>query len=755
MNTLPTSIEESLKDAGFSATEILILRRLIEDRSLTLRQLAAKTGKSTGVLDQAMKKLLRRNVVTKDIINDNPVFTLVSLEAISRALEEDTEDKRASLKRRFENFESFVQSLEFEKSRPDTEYFEHEEGIKRCYCKLLGLGKEIIGYIPVQERDADDPMEAFSAEFFRERRRRSIFSRIIAHDTPAGRKYQSRDPFEYRKTLLMPEQECLFSFEKLIIGDSVVCINHKAERACIIHFPELAQTERALFETLWRQQSVIVAPSSLEEEATPSPMIPFKIRLFSELRDFFMEPKNVGLLALSVIASFGIAAGLYRYTTYINIQRVQDQARSVAATAALMFDAQNVEHVRDARDIQTAEYARLIYKLNEIRRQNPEVKYAYIFRKSDDPKALLFVADADSIDPFSKIDLNEDGVIDTADALSLPGEKYVLQESMAFADAFNGPVSDTGPYTDQWGTFISAAAPIRNEKGEAIAIIGVDILAERVEQLSSATGVFWGSFILTFLFLGIMILYPVLIKLVTKRVFLLNKIKRINILQAAVPIAIALALTALIFWKINQINLQKLQIQVLSIAKNASENFDVSDLRALQSADDYKKPEWQRVVNQLLDIRLKNRGVLFAYIYRENTEKSHLEFVADSHSINPFANLDADPSNDIDANNDGLLEPDGPDKLQWPGQDYPNPPESALEGLKHVEVSRSYEDAWGAVISGYSPIVDDKGVVQAVLAIDVDSKQISLLTNREIKPFYVFIVILLIQAPLLLAIKLK
>src|SRR3990167_3464162 len=43
-----------------------------------------------------------------------------------------------------------------------------------------------------------------------------------------------------------------------------------------------------------------------------------------------------------------------------------------------------------------------------------------------------------------------------------------------------------------------------------------------------------------------------------------------------------------------------------------------------------------------------------------------MEFVADAESINPYANLDEDPSNDVDANKDGVIEPDGADKLQWP-----------------------------------------------------------------------------------------
>jgi hypothetical protein len=52
MKEIPAAVEATMLDAGFSPTEILILRRLLEDDALTLREIAARSGKSTGVLDQ-------------------------------------------------------------------------------------------------------------------------------------------------------------------------------------------------------------------------------------------------------------------------------------------------------------------------------------------------------------------------------------------------------------------------------------------------------------------------------------------------------------------------------------------------------------------------------------------------------------------------------------------------------------------------------------------------------------------------------
>lgn len=94
MTSLPASIEAYLLEAGFSPTEITILKRLLEGEALTLRELGAKTGKSTGVLDQATKKLLAKKILNRDIINGVPKFTVTSLPSIAAWVEQDMREKR-------------------------------------------------------------------------------------------------------------------------------------------------------------------------------------------------------------------------------------------------------------------------------------------------------------------------------------------------------------------------------------------------------------------------------------------------------------------------------------------------------------------------------------------------------------------------------------------------------------------------------------------------------------------------------------
>jgi putative nucleotidyltransferase with HDIG domain len=50
-------------------------------------------------------------------------------------------------------------------------------------------------------------------------------------------------------------------------------------------------------------------------------------------------------------------------------------------------------------------------------------------------------------------------------------------------NAFSGPSADRELVTDEWGVFLSGYAPIRDDKGNAVAILGIDLDARDVHKL--------------------------------------------------------------------------------------------------------------------------------------------------------------------------------------------------------------------------------------------------------------------------------
>jgi predicted transcriptional regulator len=328
---LPSAIEAALIEAGFSGSELAILKRLLEDDALSLREIASKAGKSTGALDQALKKLISKEIVTKEEINGSQKYVLGSLDAIRKWIEKDTKEKQSMLQRRHDNVEAFLSSITQQKQRPDLQHFVGIEAMKQAYAQLLSYGAlELLHFLPEPQKEEDDPLHEFNVQFFRLRRQKNIFSRVLANNTPLGRRYQSRDPFEFRKTVLLPVG-LTTPFEKIIVGNTVACFDHEKMSACFIHYPELANTERAQFEHAWSGQpglpSAVLPPKQIET-------IDQRTKILSSMRSFFLGKVSFYSFLGFGLLSCALTFGLYGYDRSTVTERLQEKAMAIASTAA-------------------------------------------------------------------------------------------------------------------------------------------------------------------------------------------------------------------------------------------------------------------------------------------------------------------------------------------------------------------------------------------------------------------------------------
>jgi len=204
---------------------------------------------------------------------------------------------------------------------------------------------------------------------------------------------------------------------------------------------------------------------------------------------------------------------------------------------------------------------------------------------------------------------------------------------------------------------------------------------------------------------------------------------------------------------------QNLRERLLTISITQAVNIDAKDLEALQVEDDWKKPEWAHVVNRLHKAKYNNSDIVFMYIFRytkdQNDDPKKMEFVADADSIDPYANTSGDPLRYIDSNRDGKIEPDGPDKLQWPGQPDPDTddiPEAHEAYNGPLTVKDLYTDEYGTVLTGYAPIKDENGNVVAILATDIKADDFFTITRQTLQPFLIFIVALALTISILITI---
>jgi len=728
-STLPSSIAAYLQEAGFSGTEIAVIRKLLEGDSLTLRELSTKTSKSTGVLDQAVKKLLKKGLVTREMINGVPRYTLMSVQTVVEWMKEDMVLKQEMLVRKHHNLESFVRSLTVNvKKRPEMEFFEGLEAMKDAYMRMLERGNDIVQYGPMLWAPQEDPLQAFWVEYFRERRRRGIFSRVLTHDTPQGRRYQSRDSFEYRKTILVDKADFPFPFEKIIIGDTLACFQVEDERACFIRYPELAQDERIFFEKIWNrqvQQSTVPpeVPKQKKRKDVENAVIidvsqpSLRTRLASQLREFFLSRNSLITLAIFGFCALLATAGLYRINLARNVQNIREQALSIAATAAVQFDADDLDVLRTIDDIHRPEYKKVVDQLNLIRDHNPIVSNTYIFRLTDDPNTWEFVADADSMDPLAVKDLNEDGVIDDADQLSPPGEPYDVSGQEYEMDVVKPTVS-ASPIRDQWGIWYSANAPIRNDRNELVAILGIDIAADEVRRFSNQ--LFWMIGISLLIFFTL-----ILIRFVAFYNTLLHEFWVLWRRQVLISL-LALGISAICIFSLSYrsyksaILREEIGNRLMAIASFAAQQINAEDIGALHFARDMRKEEYQRVFEQLNTIRRNNPEIRYVYILRPTETEGIWEYVADA-DVNPF-NLFEGAFVDLN----GGLDDDNRNVAPGVRYDIANfAPEIFLNGLRVPSYAiNSVKDPNKTRTTGTSPIYDAAGNAVAVLGIDVMQREI-------------------------------
>lgn len=706
--SLPASIEAYLVESGFSPTELLLIQKLLELGPSTLRELAAKTGKSTGVLDQAMKKLIRREIVERVTFNDTPKFRIQSLDALMSWAEKDVKEKRAQLERKRQSFSEYIESLKEGQKKPDIQYFTGDEGIIQAYRKLLESGQELLTWTPVLYRAEDDPLRAFRVEYFRVRQVRKIFQRVIAPDTPLARRYQFKDPFEYRQTILVPPDECPLPFEKTIVGDTIACIDFQGKTASFLRFPELAQAEKASFQATWNR--VLKSPPSGSTNAPPA--VPKRTKALSELREFILSRRSIVVLTFFALLSGALTMGLYMNHRSLNLERLRDEARSIVTTGALQFDAADLAQIQTEDDIRKPVYAKTVALLNLIRRSNPNIRYAYIMRKTDDPLKLSFVADADSLRPKDRKDLNHDGVLNAADALSYPGDQYDISAFPEMLSAFERPYVDKDVVSDAWGEFISGAAPIRDERGTVVAILGVDILATNLDKLVAK------SFSALFVFVGFFLLFAIVRFGAVNRSLMreiytsLTRRKLLVFLTLTFFSLLLYSSCRLALYYRNTLLMDEMGKRLMAIAVTAADDFDPADLDQLRFARDMKTEAYQRVFKKLNEIRDKNPEVTFGYIFRILPEKDMYEFVADA-----------------DANY--YLPEHAPTSIT-DFQHFDDNSENASPGVRyfdydHLVRSSDYRpaygssfDQWGAYISGWTIIKAEDGSPSMVIGFDAN-----------------------------------
>ena len=231
--------------------------------------------------------------------------------------------------------------------------------------------------------------------------------------------------------------------------------------------------------------------------------------------------KIVGSISLVVIVLSFILCLIISNTVSNSVQQsLSNWLKNTAAMSSQMLDGDLYTTFTDESQMDSDEYLQEVTKLRKIQ-NSMNITYVYTFRMNGEK--IEFVLDADDSEEQASI-----------------GEEYdYLEEEMEIA--FNGtPSVGKEPYTDDFGTFLSAYAPILNSNGDVVGIVGADIDASEIGKMRVHFLVISIILMLVFSVLVILAIYIITKKIVKPVIVLTDKMietaevggdltKRINI----------------------------------------------------------------------------------------------------------------------------------------------------------------------------------------------------------------------------------
>lgn len=170
-------------------------------------------------------------------------------------------------------------------------------------------------------------------------------------------------------------------------------------------------------------------------------------------------------LTASFLLVVVVTAGFLGYSFYLKtVEEVNnglgEKLLAVVQTAALNLEGDQHELLKTREDERTPIYKEMSEYLRNVQQING---LAYLYTMRQKGEKIEFVVDAATGEDMSHI-----------------GDFYD-QADETIEKALKGEVCYTkGLNTDQWGTFKSAFAPIKDSQGRVVAILGADISAEAV-----------------------------------------------------------------------------------------------------------------------------------------------------------------------------------------------------------------------------------------------------------------------------------
>ncbi|MBM2820681.1 MAG: transcriptional regulator TrmB [Candidatus Berkelbacteria bacterium] len=238
---------DSLKQLGLNQKEQDVYLAILQMEKASVNDLSihAKTKRSTTY--NIVYRLKAEGFVSETTENNKHFFVANNPELVLSVLDE----KKRHFKQELPAILSLYNILP---QKPKVAYFEGVGGIKQLYedtLLILQAGDEILAYVST---DTVKHLEEYSVDYIKRRVAKKIMLRGIYNNSPDMQKYMAKNKEQMRVAKMISEKEIPLENEINIYSNKMIIITYKPEPyGILIESKEITNTQKAIFETLWKR----------------------------------------------------------------------------------------------------------------------------------------------------------------------------------------------------------------------------------------------------------------------------------------------------------------------------------------------------------------------------------------------------------------------------------------------------------------------------------------------------------------------
>jgi putative methionine-R-sulfoxide reductase with GAF domain len=177
----------------------------------------------------------------------------------------------------------------------------------------------------------------------------------------------------------------------------------------------------------------------------------------------------ISFTLVALLSSAAIMAGMYLYARQVMRNFTKQRLMDIASLGAMQIDADLHAALTDPAQENGPEYSAIRTVLQQVRDISPDITYVYTMRPLSKPAQedeVMFVVDAET---------------DPAEISHLGDIYYELSdEQKEMVRTLSRPQTEDDFYSDRWGTWLTAYAPIFGPGERLEAVLGVDMAVQDV-----------------------------------------------------------------------------------------------------------------------------------------------------------------------------------------------------------------------------------------------------------------------------------